>query len=100
MVPAIEFVTAILLPVGAVYGLIGAFRVARWAGERRDSHNITEPEPIERLAVNLRRLRAQLETLETRTDGQQDRRDEFDSRDHRVKSPLVGEAVQVRVPAR
>jgi hypothetical protein len=63
-----EFVTAILLPIGAIYGLIASFRVARWAGERRDSHNITEPEPIERLAVNLRRLRTQLETLETRTD--------------------------------
>ena len=63
-----EFVTAILLPIGAIYGLIASFRVARWAGERRDSHNTAETEPIERLAANLRRLRAQLETLETRTD--------------------------------
>ena len=68
MVPAVEFVTAILLPVGAVYGLIGAFRVARWAGERRDNLHTPEPEPLERLAGQLRRLRAQLETLETRTD--------------------------------
>jgi hypothetical protein len=57
-----------LLPIGAIYGLIASFRVARWAGERRDRHHATEPEPIERLAANLRRLRAQLETLETRTD--------------------------------
>jgi hypothetical protein len=63
-----EFVTAILLPIGAIYGLIASFRVARWAGERRDSHHAAEPEPIERLAANLRRLRAQLETMETRTD--------------------------------
>jgi hypothetical protein len=65
--PAVEFVTAILLPIGAIYGLIASFRVARWAGERRDSHNITEPEPIERLAATLRRLRGELESLETRT---------------------------------
>ena len=68
MVPAIEFVTAILLPIGAIYGLIGAFRVARWAGERRDGLHATEPEPLERLTADLRRLRAQLEDLETRTD--------------------------------
>jgi hypothetical protein len=63
-----EFVTAILLPIGAIYGLIASFRVARWAGERRDQLHATEPEPIERLAADLRRLRAQLETMETRTD--------------------------------
>ena len=68
MDPAEEFVVAILLPIAAIYGLIASGRVIRWATERRDSLNTPEPEPIDRLAANLRRLRVQLEDMETRTD--------------------------------
>ena len=68
MDPAEEFIVAILLPIAAVYGLIASGRVIRWATERRDSLNTPEPEPVDRLAANLRRLRAQLEDLETRAD--------------------------------
>ena len=68
MDPAEEFVVAILLPIAAIYGLIASGRVIRWASDWRDNQNTAEPEPIDRLAANLRRLRAQLEDLETRAD--------------------------------
>ena len=68
MDPAEEFIVAVLLPVAAVYGLIASARAVRWASNWRDSLNTAEPEPIDRLAANLRRLRAQLEELETRAD--------------------------------
>jgi hypothetical protein len=57
-----------MLPIAAIYGLIASVRVARWAGEWRDRLNTPQPEPIDRLAADLRRLRAQLEDMETRTD--------------------------------
>jgi hypothetical protein len=66
--PAEEFIVAVLLPIAAIYGLIASARVVRWASDRRDNLNTAEPEPIDRLAANLRRLRAQLEDLETRAD--------------------------------
>ena len=59
-----EFVTAILLPIGAVYGLIASFRVARWAGEQRDRLHAAGPEPIERLAAYLDALRTACQRLE------------------------------------
>ena len=68
MDPAEEFIVAALLPIAAVWGLIASARVVRWASDWRDSQNTAEPEPIDRLAANLRRLRAQLEDLETRAD--------------------------------
>jgi hypothetical protein len=66
--PAEEFIVAALLPIAAIYGLIASARAARWASDRRDNLNTAGPEPIDRLAANLRRLRAQLENMETRTD--------------------------------
>jgi len=66
--PAEEFIVAALLPIAAVWGLIASGRVIRWASDWRDGLNVQEPEPIDRLATNLRRLRAQLEAMETRTD--------------------------------
>jgi hypothetical protein len=63
---AAEFVIAILLPTAVGFGALGTVRVLRWAGQRR-----TRPpaeEPIERLGATLRRLRAELEDLETRPD--------------------------------
>jgi hypothetical protein len=63
---AAEFIVVVLLPTALGFGAIGAFRVLRWAGERRSRPLVVEP--IERLAGRLRRLRAQLEDLETRPD--------------------------------
>jgi hypothetical protein len=57
---------AIALPIAAVYSLIGGGRLVRWISEQH-----TRPpadQPIERVRVNLVRLRAQLEAMETRTD--------------------------------
>jgi hypothetical protein len=59
-----EFVFALLLPSLAVGALIVGVRVARWLAERR---RVATVEPIDRLGANLRRLRAELEAMETRT---------------------------------
>ena len=61
-----ELFVAILLPVAAVYALIGAGRLLRWSAERR--WRPPSAEPIEHLAANLRRLRSELEAMETRAD--------------------------------
>ena len=68
MDPAEEFIVAALLPIAAVWGLIASGRLVRWASDWRDGLNQPEPEPIDRLAADLRRLRAQLEDMETRAD--------------------------------
>jgi hypothetical protein len=66
--PYLELALVVLLPTAAGYAIIALFRGARWAAEWRRSHApAPEPEPIERLAANLRRLRAELEDMETRT---------------------------------
>jgi hypothetical protein len=59
------FIVAILLPTAVGYAAIFGVRGLRWAGERR--RRTPAPEPIERLAQTLRRLRTELETMETRT---------------------------------
>lgn len=56
----------ILFPTALGFGTLGAIRVLRWAAERRTRPPGTEP--IERLGATLRRLRAELEDLETRPD--------------------------------
>jgi hypothetical protein len=59
----------ILLPTAVGYGVIALFRGIRWAGERNwPGRPAPEPEPVDRLAANLRRLRVQLEDMETRTE--------------------------------
>ncbi len=66
----IELVIIILLPTAAGYAIIGAFRGAGWAARYRNErrHRLDAPsEPIERLTANLRRLRAELDATETRT---------------------------------
>jgi hypothetical protein len=73
MNPAIELIGVILLPTAVGYSLLGSVRLYRWVAERRRTSRfrVQEPvmaEPIERLAARMRRLRAELETLETRTD--------------------------------
>jgi hypothetical protein len=66
--PYLALIAVVLLPTAIGYGVIGAFRAARWANNWRQSRiAVPEPEPIERLARNLRRLRAELEAMETRS---------------------------------
>ena len=69
MSPYVELILVIMLPTAAGYGLIALWRGLKWAGDRqwfRSGDRTPEPEPIERLAANLRRLRAELENLENR----------------------------------
>ena len=68
MSPYLALVAVVFLPTAIGYGVIGAFRAARWADNWRQSRMAPpEPEPIERLTSTLRRLRAELEDMETRT---------------------------------
>jgi hypothetical protein len=60
-----ELIVAILLPIAAVYALIGGGRLLRWTSERRSRPPV--PEPPERMRANLIRLRSELETMETRS---------------------------------
>jgi hypothetical protein len=65
--PYVEIILVILLPTALGYGLIALWRGLKWAGNRGwfpSRARTPEPEPIERLAANLRRLRAQLEDVE------------------------------------
>jgi hypothetical protein len=63
---AVEYIAVVLFPTALGFGALGAVRVLRWAEQRRSRPVVVEP--IERLAARLRRLRAQLEDLETRPD--------------------------------
>jgi hypothetical protein len=66
--PYLALIAVVMIPTAVGYGVIGSVRLLRWAGEwRRSRLPVPEPEPIERLAGNLRRLRAELEAMETRT---------------------------------
>jgi len=64
--PPFQLLTAIVLPIAAVYSLIGGGRLVRWISEQQT--RAPAPVPIERVRANLVRLRAQLEAMETRTD--------------------------------
>jgi hypothetical protein len=64
----LELVAVIVLPTALGYSVVVLVRGFRWAGDLRNRHRTAEPEPIERLAGQLRRLRAQLEDMETRSD--------------------------------
>ena len=70
--PAIELIFVILLPTALGYAVLGSIRAFRWAAARRSRrHPSPLPvmvEPIERLAARMRRLRAELEAMETRSD--------------------------------
>ena len=65
----------VLMPV-AVYALIGAVRAARWIEEAR--RKAPPPVPLDRLAANMRRLRAELDETETSA--------ELTAKRHRVRS--------------
>ena len=66
MIPLAELGLAIALPTAAGYALIGVIRGSRRLAERR--RRPVPAEPAQRLAARLRRLRAELESAETRTD--------------------------------
>jgi hypothetical protein len=65
-VRVIELIAVILLPTALGFALLGSVRVVRWVAERRARAPALEP--IDCLGANLRRLRAELESTETRTD--------------------------------
>src|ERR1039457_6724209 len=72
MRPAIELIGVILLPTAVGYAILGSIRALGWAARRRSTvraqaHPVP-PEPISRLAARIRRLRAEREALETRSD--------------------------------
>lgn len=75
MILVAGMVVAILLPTAAVYAVIGAVRGCGWLAEQR--RRPAPPEPVERIAVRLRRLRAELESTENRP--------AFTAKNHRVK---------------
>ncbi len=71
MIWYVAVILVILLPTAVGYGIIGGIRAVRWAAQRRADaqfYSHATVEPIERLAARLRRLRAELEALETRVD--------------------------------
>ena len=68
MTPPLEFALAITLPIVAVYAVIGGGRLLKWISERPSPAPRPAPEPIGRVRANLVRLRAELESTETRSD--------------------------------
>jgi hypothetical protein len=64
--PPFQLLTAIALPIAAVYSLIGGGRLVKWITEQQT--RAPAPVPIGRVRANLVRLRAQLEAMETRSD--------------------------------
>ena len=72
MRPAIELIGVILLPTAVGYAILGSIRALGWAARRRSAAQAqahpVPPEPIGRLTARIRRLRAELEALETRSD--------------------------------
>jgi len=65
--PYVELGLVVMIPTAVGYGLIFSLRGIHWAVERWPRPRAPVPEPIERLTATLRRLRAELESLETRT---------------------------------
>jgi hypothetical protein len=74
--PVAELVLVLVLLPAAGYALIGAWRAAHWLGEAR--RKPPPPVPAERLAADLRRLRAELDAMETR--------DGLTAKHHRVRA--------------
>jgi len=66
MNPPFEFALAIALPVMAVYAVIGGGRLLDWIADHQA--HAPAPEPVNRVRANLVRLRAELESTETRND--------------------------------
>jgi hypothetical protein len=71
MTPPFEFALAIALPIAAVYAVIGGGRLLNWISEHPISAHRAHapaPEPAHRVRANLVRLRAEVESTETRSD--------------------------------
>lgn len=66
MSPVFLYAIAALLPTAAMCAIIGGLRAARRLGEARSRARPPAAEPIERLGLRLRRLRAQLEATENK----------------------------------
>ena len=66
MSPVVGYALALALMPVAGYACIGAWRAAQWLSEERREAP-PDPMPIERVAADLRRLRADLEDTETRS---------------------------------
>ena len=66
MTPPFQLLVATVLPIAAIYSLIGGGRLVRWISEQ--GSRPLPPEPVEKLRANLSRLRSELETMETRSD--------------------------------
>jgi hypothetical protein len=68
--PALELLAVIVFPTALGFGIIGTARAYRWMTQRRYSrlHAARPPEPIEHVGARLRRLREDLEAMETRID--------------------------------
>ena len=63
MSPVVDLILVLLLMPAAGYALIAGWRGANWLAEKR--HKPPPPQPVDRLAANLRRLRAELNDTET-----------------------------------
>jgi hypothetical protein len=61
--PVIDLILVLVLMPAAGYALIVGWRGANWLAEKR--HKPSAPQPVDRLAANLRRLRAELNDTET-----------------------------------
>ena len=61
-----QLAVAIVLPIAAIYSLIGGGRLLNWLAEQQTRQ--PAPEPVGRIRADLVRLRAQLEAMETRSD--------------------------------
>ena len=69
MNPPFEFALAIALPIAAFYAVIGGGRLLTWISEHRvTQHRAPAPAPMLRVRANLVRLRAEVESTETRDD--------------------------------
>jgi hypothetical protein len=66
----VELVFAILLPTAVGYAIVAGLRGAHWSSERWHvrQHRRARPEPIEGLGDRLRKLRAELDATEVRSD--------------------------------
>ena len=72
----IDLVLVLVLMPAAGYALIAGWRAANWVADKRCKP--PAPEPVDRLAANLRRLRAELNDTETR--------DGLTAKHHRVQA--------------
>jgi hypothetical protein len=74
--PVVDLILVLVLMPVAAYALIAGWRGAHWIAEKRIKP--PAPEPVDKLAANLRRLRAELDDTETR--------DGLTAKQHRVRA--------------